>query len=284
MKLKRFGFTLIEISLFLAITGLLFVGIIVGTGNSIAQQRFTDSVQSFAELLRSIYSEVSNPQSVGEGRSDVAIYGKLISFGQTVGLDGNEIDARDQRVFVYDVVGGTKEPESGETVSSLRSVDANVVVINESEVVEPAGEVQSYTPRWGASIETTTKGEMFVGSILVVRHPRSGTINTLIYSGESGIVNVNEKIVEANRAASIEEKRSIIKGILKLNECNGGNGYCAKVVDFCVNPSGIEVKTDWRRDIRLIKNSRNASGVEVIDMDLNKLDDNGEQIGNRCRF
>lgn len=75
MKHKRNGFTLVEIVLFLAITSLLFVGIIAGTNNSIFQQRYNDSVQNFAEFLRRIYSEVANPQSVGDGRSDSAIYG-----------------------------------------------------------------------------------------------------------------------------------------------------------------------------------------------------------------
>ena len=58
MSIKRKGFTLVEIALFLSITALLFAGIIVGTNNSIAQQRYTDAVQNFTELLRSVYPEV----------------------------------------------------------------------------------------------------------------------------------------------------------------------------------------------------------------------------------
>ena len=83
MSKMRRGFTLIEVALFLAVTGLLFAGVMVGVQNSIWQQRYNDTVQNFANFLRNVYSEVSNPQSSGNGRSEeLAIYGKLISFGE----------------------------------------------------------------------------------------------------------------------------------------------------------------------------------------------------------
>ena len=287
MSIKRTGFTLIEIVLFLAITGLLFVGIVAGTGNSIAQQRFTDSVQSFTELLRSVYSEVSNPQSVGEGRSETAIYGKLISFGQTTGLDGEKIDELDQRIFIYDVVGKVNhvgDDNTGKITEVLSNLGANVAIETTDDdgkkIMEPAGEIRSYTPRWGASIEKTdldyfdSKKDLFVGSILIVRHPRSGTINTLV---SKDVIQINSILASAN----IDGDFRIAKGML-LNPLDSGS-FETREVDFCIDPRGIEVVGNNRRDIRLVKNARNASGVEIIDLDLNEIRA-GEQIGNRCRF
>ena len=80
MRRVRRGFTLVEVSLFLAITAAVFVGVAVGTQNSIFQQRYNDAVQNFAEFLRSMYSQVTNVQSEGHGRSEYAIYGKLVNF------------------------------------------------------------------------------------------------------------------------------------------------------------------------------------------------------------
>ena len=80
MKRVRRGFTLVEVALFLAITAAIFVSIAVGTQNSIFQQRYNDAVQNFAEFLRSMYSQVTNVQSEGYGRSEYAIYGKLVNF------------------------------------------------------------------------------------------------------------------------------------------------------------------------------------------------------------
>lgn len=48
-EVKR-GFTIIEVMLVLAITGLMLVGVIAGTYSSIATQRYNDSVRSFSEF------------------------------------------------------------------------------------------------------------------------------------------------------------------------------------------------------------------------------------------
>lgn len=58
----RVGFTIIEVMIFLAISGLLIMGIILGSGATIARYRYNDSVQNLAELLRQQYSTVVNPQ------------------------------------------------------------------------------------------------------------------------------------------------------------------------------------------------------------------------------
>lgn len=281
MRIKKAGFTLVEIALFLAITGLIFVGVMVGTGNSIAQQRFNDSVQNFTELLRTTYSEVSNPQSVGEGRADVAIYGKLISFGQKTGLDGKPLaDQKEQRIFIYDVVGDVNNVNGGPVEEVLKELGANVAVVTATEngkVTEmgPAGEIKSYIPRWGASIEKTDR-KLFTGSILIVRHPKSGTINTLVLDKT---IEVNQILVEANknkRFAQNDPINTLLTSVL--------SGFTTQEIDFCINPSGVDTSEDNRRDIRLVRNARNASGVELIDLDLDLLDSNKEQIGNRCRF
>ena len=54
------GFTVIETMLFLAVTGALAVGILVGSGVSIGQQRYRDSVNGLKSYIQQQYSEVSN--------------------------------------------------------------------------------------------------------------------------------------------------------------------------------------------------------------------------------
>ena len=91
-KHKLIGFTLVEVSLFLAVTAVLFVGIITATQGSIWQQRYFDAVQGYAEFWRSIYSQVSNPQTVGSGNAEIAIYGKLVVFGESMDLQGQPVN------------------------------------------------------------------------------------------------------------------------------------------------------------------------------------------------
>ena len=212
---KRKGFTLVEVTLFLAITALLFLGIAMGVQNSVFQQRYNDSTQSFLEVMRSIYSEVSNPQTVGTGNSEQAIYGKLIVFGESKMLDGatNNSDA----IFVYDVIGGADTVGgglgSGTVQDMLKNLNATIVRVTSTDAsnnVTGADFVaaEKYTPHWGASIDGLTNGTPFTGSILVVRHPRAGTINTLFYNQ---VLDANAILKDARDSANFNGIVNLIK-------------------------------------------------------------------------
>lgn len=294
---------MIEVALFLALTGLLFVGIIMGTGNSIAQQRFFDSTQSFAEFLRSVYSQVSNVEGVEHGRSEQAIYGKMISFGQDYDLTGDAIGGGAQKIFVYDVVGDADGLAIGGTVANaLAGLNANVAVATgrEGNVVTGmtvAGIAESYEPRWGATIEQTesrnewapSDENLYTGTILVVRHPVSGTINTLV---SPEVIPVNRLVVAES---DYDEAQKMLLRVLcagaaaddaTCQAVNAGGAlpeerkFQVKEVNFCVNPGGLDYEAPLRWNIRLIANARNASGVETIDRD--DFDDTDGDGKNEC--
>ena len=260
-KRLKFGFTLVEVSLFLAISGLLLVGVIAGTQSSISAQRFNDSVQNYVEFLRTAYSEVSNPQSPGDGRSEYAIYGKLVSFGQTTTLTGASVSSGEQRIYVYDVIGNSASIGTGSVTEALIALNANVVIETKNNLgnitnVKLAGNVREYTPTWGASIDGLTNGKTFSGSILIVRHPRSGTITTLV---SSEVISVNSIVAEANSTKNF----STVPGILK----DKLSSFSMQEVDFCVNPNGPGSKANVRRDVRIVYGARNASGIDLINQD-----------------
>ncbi|MBQ9017653.1 prepilin-type N-terminal cleavage/methylation domain-containing protein [Candidatus Saccharibacteria bacterium] len=285
---KHKGFTLVEVALFIALTGVLFAGIVLATNNSIAEQRFFDSTQSFAEFLRSVYSQVSNPQSIGRGDSEAyAIYGKMISFGQCLDLDGETrlCDASDkpvvQKVFVYDVVGNVRGTGTGLAAEMLRGIGANVAIITKNaqgdEKAELAGIVESYEPRWGATIETSGTNwpnNLYKGTILVVRHPVSGTINTLV---SPVTIDVNDIVL--NR--SVNEAQTMLTNVFDAEDER--QRFTNAEVNFCVNPEGFAAEAPLRWNVRLIDNARNASGVEVIDRDdfLDTVED-GDDSYNKC--
>lgn len=260
---RHFGFTLVEVSLFLAISGLLLIGIIAGTQNSINAQRFKDSVQNYVEFLRAVYSEVENPQSPGNGRSDYAIYGRLISFGQTTALDGTSISNNEQKIYVYDVIGNSNSIGTGSVTTALKAANANVVFENKDAAgnvtsVSFAGNVREYEPTWSSAIDDATKtnGTPYKGSILIVRHPSSGTISTLV---SSRVIQVNYIVKQANQTRSFADAEKMLKDNL--------SSFGTREVNFCVNPSGAGVKADIRRNVRLLSNARNASGIELINQD-----------------
>ena len=264
---KHKGFTLIEIVLFLGVTAALFIGITVGMQTSIARQRYDDAIQNFFEFMRSIYSQVSNPQSAGSGNSlDNAIYGKLVVFGENYDLTGSRItDSTTHPIFTYDVVGkavGSQDVSSGDISQLLASLGANPFIItkNTSGQITKANLAapEKYETRWQTDI-LNTGGSQFIGSILVVRHPRAGTINTLIL--ENNAIQVNEQVNNINSG-----NFSRIPNLLTqyLSGARGVPQFGSKEIDFCVSSYSTNLP---RQNIRLIANARNASGVEKVEAD-----------------
>lgn len=275
MKRIRRGFTLVEVSLFLAITAAIFVSIAVGTQNSIFQQRYNDAVQNFAEFLRSIYSQVTNVQSEGDGRSGYAIYGKLVNFEKD--------DNGNNKITTYNVIGKVAEDDLGNdnVLERLKKLNADVVLDKgdgEKIEYEPVGFVENYRPRWASQIQTTGGWNddgynVYTGALLIVRHPSSGTVYT--YSSNEPIKNVDEYIRSLNSGLSAENQLLVN---IERNEFSAAND-----VDFCVNPNGAERST-LRRDIRIVAGARNATGVEIIADDENWVGEgaNRKNIGDRC--
>ncbi len=249
-RLKR-GFTLIEVSIFLALTGLLFIGVVAGVQNSVYQQQRSDSVQNFVEFLRSVYSGVENVQNaVPEGRSEQAIYGKLVTFGESYDLAGEETDGK--KAFVYTVVGNVGSG-SDSTLALLAKLKANVVAADGNL----AGYPETYSPKWGAVIEKA--GELqnvtpLSAALLVVRNPDSGVIYTFY---RSGTIEVN-KTRKTNWGTNNPFTSALTDGSFKLV----GTGELADGVDFCINPTGTNMATN-RTDIR-ITGARNASGIMQV--------------------
>ena len=264
MKHKKFGFTLLEMAIFLAMTGILFVGIIVGTQGSIRQQKYNDSVQSFVNFWKDIYASVANTQNYngGQGRTNQAIYGKLVVFGQKSGLSSSS-DFDERMVFTYDVIGDATVSTTGtalEVLYELGSVPKNYinVVTFENGSVYSSGAADSYLPTWGAEIQNED-GDLFKGSILVVRHPRSGVINTY-KSKDSNVLNVNEML----RCNKEEQVNNFLRDALFKNK---NPLFEIGDVNFCINSEDIGLDMNRRVDIKLVENARNIAGIEVLSFD-----------------
>lgn len=263
MKSKRLGFTMIEVAIFLVITGIIFVGIAVGTQNSIFQQRYNDAVQNFTEFLRTVYSETMNVQNEKDGRSEKAIYGKLVTFGESYNLNGELIDNNMSAIYSYNVIGDIGDIESGSLLETLVALNANVVVKEENEF-RPVGYATNYKPRWASAIQEIGSNNNFKGALLVVRNPSSGTVYTFVmHDGNDETIEVNKAVHDANLDNALSANP--LRGFLEQNK------FKMEAVDFCVNPNGVG-EGGLRKDVRIVKGARNGSGVEII----------AEGAGDRC--
>lgn len=186
------GFTLIEVILFFAITGLMFVGIFAAASASVNQQRYKDSVTSLIAKLQEQYAAVVNVSNerqleVGvcasaasqtQGRSECAIIGRYIT-GSGGSLTVAPVIAthdyqRTAAPFASYLDGVEK---SG---SSYASIDTAVLGLASPKVVETMKD--DYQVPWDANIVTTrAQGSApYAFTLLAVRSPYSGAIRTFI--------------------------------------------------------------------------------------------------------
>ena len=264
MKKSRFGFTMIEVVLFIAMSGAIVVGIITSTSISINKQRYVDSVQNFTEFIRSIYNESTNVQNIIDdgknthGRSEKAIYGKLVTFGETYNLQGKA--NTDNAIFVYNIIGDISSTPLGEDVlTSLSKLNANVGEVTVGEGINQlslVGSAYSYTLTYGARIEKTSSNEPFKGAIMVVRSPLSGTFYTYILDS-------SDRTVEVNRAIFDHDTTN---PLLQYLSPTADHAFTAKQMDLCVSSTDTKLYDGLRRDIRLNEGIRNSSGIEMVEM------------------
>ena len=193
------GFTIIEVMLFLAVTGALTIGVMVGAGVSIGQQRYRDSVNSLKSFVQSQYSEVTNvvndraqnwtcdnngnvteTPNGGEvrGTSDCVVLGRLVT-----------VDATGKNLTSSNVIGSRTSgaAEGNSDIVELLNYDMSVSPINS----------QTSEVSWGAQIvdpQTTNPQSM---SILIVRSPLNGSV--LTFTVDNVQTNVKGMIVAGNR-------------------------------------------------------------------------------------
>lgn len=190
MQEQTAGFTLVEVAIFLAVSGMLLLMVIVGTGTLAARQRFSDTTDSLQAYVQAQYEEVVNGVNVrtsggnncasddsSPGTSDCLLIGKLL----TLSTDGTKI----QSAYVI----STAEPAASASTDQAKLIGASLKVSTEGQ--------STYELKWSAQVllPSTTRstpptsggsdrGE--VNSIAFLRLPDSGRIVQVFYKSVSG--------------------------------------------------------------------------------------------------
>lgn len=187
------GFTMIEVMLFLAVTGMLMVAILVGSGVAIGQQRYRDSVSSLQSYLQQQYNlvtDVSNARDQGwtcdssgnviaadpsvgtpRGTSDCVIMGRFIT-----------IDSTGTQVVTSNVV-GYRAPGAQTQPSDIDEITKNYKL-----GISPINQ-DSQTVSWSAQVVKPKTVVPQPLSILILSSPLSGSILTFVESGDQSDLN-----------------------------------------------------------------------------------------------
>lgn len=229
MSNKTKGFTFLEVSLFLALSGAILIGILVGITSTLSSQRYNASVQDFAEFLRRTYTEVENPQSSHGGQDSQVLYGRLIIFGE----DG------DYTVHTYNVAGNDVAQNSVPASNDISQLRDELQNVNLRRIDDDNND--TYNVLWGAEIHSESGDRRYCG-VLIVRMPSTGKIKTFWLKNDAIAA------TKANPDGKIDVSSASITDI----------NFCVRSSD---NPSSVD------RNVRIIKDAQNADAVQIISQD-----------------
>ncbi len=280
---ERQGFTLLEVTLVLALTGLLLVGLLGGTAAAIQTQRYNDSVRSYAEYLRTIYSEVINPETLGTGNSsnkdadgggNYAIYGKVLVFGYNYGPGtDNQDDTRS--VYSATLIGDANVPDISVKgfANELAAVHAELFCGKRISGTEYSSTLSRFEPTWQAELMQVNDpnhepplsvNDRFVGTVIIARSPSSGAVHT-IYTSKTYDLRDGCKSLSDSYAGQ-EFKQDLAD--FYQNPSTSTVKYLTEPVGFCVKSENTSAAN--YREVRIAEDGRNTSAISILNTDDNE--------------
>lgn len=207
------GFTIIETMLFLAVTGLLLMGALIGVGNSLNAQRYQDAVETFKSVLQGQYAELGsvknnrdNTWGCGNDARAVPEGGQIRGQSNCV-IIGRYMTINGEDITVYPVLAYQRSSAEGSNdVDDLRTrftynIDSSDITTMKMEwgtrvawPVEGSGSRPAGTPR---SI-----------AILFIRSPLSG----LIYTFSSDSVPSSAAAIKSDTFTAMMQAGNTIPG------------------------------------------------------------------------
>ncbi len=238
---NKTGFTIVEVSLVLAIMGMMFAGLAAGVSGAVSRQRFFEAAQDYDQFLQNLYSTVTSVQSDGNGQSNTAIYGKVITFNEQPG-----------KVYVYDLFGDILSGDKFtglNPIESLTVANARILVDFDDNGNAYVPHQQAYSPTWNVTLQTTEIDTPFTGTLLIIRTPLTGIIHTY-YSSET--LEMQEYLNDA------ETDNDFTIDLITQT-------FDTETLNFCLYSSDRPYLR--RRNLRLHADGHNSSAVDLINLD-----------------
>ncbi|OGL22672.1 hypothetical protein A2707_05165 [Candidatus Saccharibacteria bacterium RIFCSPHIGHO2_01_FULL_45_15] len=231
---KQWGFTIIELMLFLGITGALFAGLLVGVNTNINQQRYKESVVSYQGLLEQQYSRVYNPQNSRQGNETCTAEGGVESVtdsGQARGTSGCVLLGRyvqikndGMKIETGDVIG--VEPAAAS--NGISDVDAIAAYAPRKSPIN----IQEYDVEWQSSLYSASQATSSA-SFLIIRSPVSGLVRA--FGQDEPLPTVLSDMITVGAAGSS------IKACVRNAASIGLPTQSVTVNAKIASPSGIQV-------------------------------------------
>lgn len=214
------GFTIIELMLFLGITGAIFAALMIGVNNNITQQHYKESVQNYGALLQNQYSEVANTRMQRDdnlscglnvaGRVEVTTTngsGDLpggpsrtpacVILGRAVQIErvnGGTLGANDNGsiIHIYPVIG--MEPNVEESLS-----DIETLVSYNPNITDQFNQITTRV-EWGSNLKLLG-GQSSEVSFLILRSPASGLVR--VFASDEPLKSVISEMINPQNAMRV---------------------------------------------------------------------------------
>lgn len=175
------GFTIIEVVLFLAVSGFLAIALLTGAGAAVQRQQYRDAVQSFANYLRGQYSQVVNVENNrSQGKCPIS------------GSDGGSATNRGQSNCV--IVGRYIETVGSGLTTTGEIYRAHPVYAHQAGVGSKwqysLGEGSDSTVNWSARTRLASGDSKL--SMLIYRDPETGGIKLKVFDSRFTETNLDE--------------------------------------------------------------------------------------------
>lgn len=236
---RQHGFTIIELILFLGITGALFASLLFGVNSNINEQRYKDSVAAYASLLQRQYAEVANVRNERDDRWTCT--------GSQVEQVADGGDARGTSDCVIlgryvQVQDGGAQIETGAIVGSQPA--------SEAELASDVAALIAYAPRrspvgvetspleWQSRLRTPEREATSAG-YLILRSPLSGLVRT--FATDEPLPS------ELHTLLTTEAARKVITSCVVADSRISGAQQSVTVTAAVAGPNGVAINRNDER-------------------------------------
>ena len=306
------GFTIIEVMLFLALSGFMLLGIFVGTNSSIANQRYKDAVQDAADALKKAYSFVADTQieeregaasscnwltdsasqvdinssESGRGRTSCAVYGAVVTIRhdliQTTTLIG--LDYYDMLLSVDQNGKGNSDYEG---INSLDTSDIDLLGILQANNIAKhcdssgnncttavAGNSSTQKLRWEARFKKPNDASGSNRDLeLTLLIYRSPRDGSIHTLSMDGVIENNNAWVDYRNLGTNASPSS--HGVYRYIK---DKKFQQKDVYFCIDSGGAGTYANHNRIVHIIKNAQSQSGIILENLDDDITDNAGNSV------